>query len=209
MSRTLSMFPLNLVVYPGEFLNLHIFEPRYLSLISDCMASNGTFGIPSYVQNKVEYGTEVEILDIEKKYEDGRLDIRTKGLHVFKIDQFMNPWEDRLYAGAAISYVKNDSNIDPNLQSKLAVLANEFFEAINSRPNISLSTKTSAYDIAHKIGLTKDEEYELLKIETEEKRAKFVIHHLERMIDTTERANQARNIIMMNGHFKNLDPLDF
>ena len=40
------IFPLNAVVFPGEYFNLHIFEPRYKQLIADIEQSKSTFGIP-------------------------------------------------------------------------------------------------------------------------------------------------------------------
>ena len=75
MEYTLPLFPLNIVAFPGETLNLHIFEPRYKELITDCIKSDYVFGIPSFVKNKIEVGTTAKILKIEKTYEDGRMDI--------------------------------------------------------------------------------------------------------------------------------------
>ena len=58
----LPLFPLNLIVFPHEDLNLHIFEPRYRQLINECLDEKKTFGIPAFVNNKLlGYGTEVEV----------------------------------------------------------------------------------------------------------------------------------------------------
>jgi ATP-dependent Lon protease len=51
MPRLLPLFPLNLVVFPHEKLNLHIFEPRYRQLVRDCLEQNLTFGIPPFLDN--------------------------------------------------------------------------------------------------------------------------------------------------------------
>ncbi len=56
------LFPLNIVVFPGEELNLHIFEPRYRALIRDAEREGFSFGIPSYVHQKLGYGTEVSLV---------------------------------------------------------------------------------------------------------------------------------------------------
>ncbi|MEO1628994.1 MAG: LON peptidase substrate-binding domain-containing protein, partial [Bacteroidota bacterium] len=45
------LFPLKLVVYPGEQLNLHIFEPRYKQLIRECEQNKVTFGIPAFIND--------------------------------------------------------------------------------------------------------------------------------------------------------------
>ena len=64
MSSILPLFPLNLVVFPEEELNLHIFEPRYKELVNDCMSKEVNFGIPSYVNKKLELVTEMEIKSV-------------------------------------------------------------------------------------------------------------------------------------------------
>ena len=72
MTNFIPIFPLGIVVYPGEELNLHIFEPRYKQLIKDCHESKKPFGIPSVVNNKMtEMGTLVEVAEITKLYDNG------------------------------------------------------------------------------------------------------------------------------------------
>lgn len=55
MINFIPIFPLDIVVYPGEHLNLHIFEPRYKQLIRECLDEQKHFGIPS-VQKKTYAG---------------------------------------------------------------------------------------------------------------------------------------------------------
>ena len=50
----LALFPLQLIVYPGERLPLHIFEKRYQQLITDCENEGIAFGIPSYIDEKLD-----------------------------------------------------------------------------------------------------------------------------------------------------------
>lgn len=67
MTNFISIFPLGIVVYPGEQLNLHVFEPRYKQLISACIAEQKPFGIPVVINKKImEYGTLVQIKKVEK-----------------------------------------------------------------------------------------------------------------------------------------------
>src|SRR5690606_37970950 len=112
MSIFLPLFPLNLVAYPGESLNLHIFEPRYKQLIGDCLQSQANFGIPSFVHNKIEFGTEVLIDKVVKEYEDGRMDIKTIGTAIFKVENFINPLEGKLYAGGEVTRLTNSEETD-------------------------------------------------------------------------------------------------
>ena len=86
MPKFLPVFPLSLVAFPGERLNLHIFEPRYKQLIQDCQDEGKTFGIPAYIDDHLnEFGTEMELTSIEKVYEDGSMDIKTRGVQVFRV----------------------------------------------------------------------------------------------------------------------------
>ena len=67
----------------------------------------------------------------------------------------------------------------------------------------------SIYEFIHKIGLKPDEEYRLLQLTSQKKRQQFILKHLNKIIPMLERAEKAREIIKMNGHFKHLDPLKF
>ena len=85
MTKFIPIFPLNSIAYPGQLLNLHIFEPRYKQLITECKEQSKTFGIPSVFKDTLnEYGTEMELLEISKIYPGGEMDIKTKGTEAIK-----------------------------------------------------------------------------------------------------------------------------
>ncbi|MEO9870222.1 LON peptidase substrate-binding domain-containing protein [Ekhidna sp.] len=208
--REIALFPLNIVAFPGEAVNLHIFEPRYKALINDCLEQNDTFGIPAFVLNKIELGTEVEIVEVTKKYSDGRMDIKTKALKVFKVEDFWNPWRDFEYAGGKIKYLPiKDESTDLNLLYEFKEMVARLFGWLGEDDVPDISAITSVYDIGHKIGLKSEEEYSLLDMPTENERLAFSLNHLENLIPALERAHNAQERIKQNGHFKHLDPLKF
>lgn len=209
MIKEIPLFPLNLVVFPGEELNLHIFEPRYKQLINDCLTNQCTFGIPSYVLTKVEYGTEVKITEVTKTYEDGRMDIKTEGLGVFNVQNFINPWKDKEYAGGPVEFIDFEDELDPSLQLKFIELCQDLFEWLHMEDELPISVETSMYSVIHKLGLKPEEEYILLKMKSHKKRQSFIIEHLEQLIPALERAENAKEKIRMNGHFKHFNPLKF
>lgn len=45
MLTRLRLFPLNAVLFPGAVLNLHVFEPRYKQMITECLESGENFGV--------------------------------------------------------------------------------------------------------------------------------------------------------------------
>ena len=86
MTNFIPIFPLGIVVYPGEKLNLHIFEPRYRQLILECLESKKAFGIPTVIDDQMkEYGALVYLEEIVKTYENGEMDVVTRGGDVFRI----------------------------------------------------------------------------------------------------------------------------
>lgn len=198
-----------MVVFPEEELNLHIFEPRYKQLINDCLKTESTFGIPSYVLTKVEYGTEVKIKEVTKTYDDGRMDIKTEGVSVFRVEDFQNPWKENVYAGGPVKFLDVKNDLDPKLHLLIVSLCRELFEWLHMEEEISITDKTSMYEVIHKLGLKLEEEYLLLKMKSQRKRQCYVIEHLENLIPALERAEKAKEKIRMNGHFKHFNPLKF
>ena len=90
--RLLPLFPLNLVAFPGEKLNLHIFEPRYRQLVRDCFTDDLTFGITPYLNESVqELGTEMRLLSVEKTHAGGEMDIRTQAVGIFPGAEILPP----------------------------------------------------------------------------------------------------------------------
>jgi Lon protease-like protein len=80
MQKFIPIFPLNLVAFPGEVINLHIFEPRYQQLIRECCEEEKMFGIPVVENNRMlDYGTEMELVKIQKEYPNGEMDVKVKG----------------------------------------------------------------------------------------------------------------------------------
>lgn len=209
MRKFLPLFPLNLVAYPDQPLNLHIFEPRYKQLVNDCWQSKSTFGVPAYINGAMEYGSEVEIIEITKTYADGRMDIKTKVLNIFKIIDFSSVIDDKLYPGGHIEVLKIRKEGNPQLRIKMIDLANELFTWIESVGKVVIDENTTSYSLAFKVGLSKEQEYELLQLFDETDRQYFIINHLEKMIPQLQKAEIARERIKLNGHFKHLDPLKF
>ncbi len=208
MSHYLPLFPLNLVAFPEEKLNLHIFEPRYKQLVSDCWKGARRFGIPSYVTSKIEFGTEMEITEIFKTYQDGRMDIKTRGHTIFQVKEFSNPWPGKKYAAGQVTELES---VWDYTSSKLALLEllDELYGQLDIDKEVEYHMDTPVFKLAHKVGLSKEQEYRLLQITRESKRVDFLVVHLKKLLPKLNRAAEIRNRIKMNGHFRQMDSLDF
>lgn len=204
------LFPLNLVAYPHEKLNLHIFEERYRQLINECIDNKTTFGVPTYIDNQLKrFGTEMLISKVAKRYESGELDICTVGVRIFQIESFDNPVDGKLYAGGQVKFLQHEE-ISEIVDRELFEMVEEFYRHLQKRVDYSnVIPQPFSFRIAHKIGLSIEEEYELLKMPTEKQRQDFLKEHFKKILPIVSNLERTKEIIAMNGHFKNLDPLDF
>lgn len=205
----LPLFPLNMVAYPGEKLNLHIFEPRYRQLIGECLDQKTTFGMPAYINNALPgYGTEMHIAELVTRYDDGRLDIRVRGLRVFRLLDFENPAPGKLYArGDAHFYPKPEKA--PPVLPQLIELVEKLYHLFKTGSPFNLdSPQPFSYQIAHGVGLPLEGEYELLTLETEEERQEFLFEHLSEVLPVVENMERTKERIRMNGDFREFGELN-
>ncbi|MCX2839004.1 LON peptidase substrate-binding domain-containing protein [Salinimicrobium sp. MT39] len=209
MKSRLALFPLQSVVFPGEVLPLHIFEPRYKELIDDCESTGIKFGIPTYIENNLEYGTEMELIETVRRYESGARDIICKGARVFRVLEFAHNEAGKMYAGGDVEFLPDKDDASQTLKEQLLNLIFELYVHLEvPRPKIDIPNFRS-YTLAHKIGLPLQQEYTLLKLTSEKERQEFLINHLTITIPILQEMNRAKQVIELNGHFRNYDPLDF
>ncbi|MFN8358162.1 MAG: LON peptidase substrate-binding domain-containing protein [Spirosomataceae bacterium] len=210
MQKFLPLFPLNLVAYPQEDLNLHIFEPRYRQLINECLSEQKTFGIPPFINNRLlGYGTEMVVKRLVRRHEDGRMDIETRGIGLFRIVDFQNPVPQKLYAGAEVVLVEHFNEVPMEVMPGLLERLKRLYQLIQVPFSFNTADPLFSFQVAHKIGLSVEEEYELLTISSETHRQAFLMKHLEKTLPVITEMERTKERIRMNGHFKNLDPLNF
>lgn len=211
MTNFIPLFPLAIVVYPGEELNLHIFEPRYKQLINDCFAAKKPFGIPPVLNNKVsEAGTLVEIIEISKLYENGEMDIKTKGTAVFKILEKIQELPDKLYHGAIVTYPQTGYRSNAALMKKILDGVRELHQFLHVTKKFAKpDEELNSFDIAHHAGMTIEDEYSLLEYDDEQHRQEFIKRHLVKLLAVMAQMNLLKNKIKLNGHFKNLEGFSF
>ena len=204
----LPLFPLKLVVFPGEKLNLHIFEPKYKQLIRECEQNGVTFGIPCYIDDNLsDFGTEIKLISVEKRYQNGEMDIKTEGLGVFKIHEFYNVAPKKLYSGADIQRVEADKKGDFHMNMVILELLTDLFQLLNIKKEIPENTaEFLTFDIAHHVGFSIEQEYEFICIPNEIDRQEYIRNHLTRLIPTVKEMERLRKKAQMNGHFKNVIP---
>ncbi len=189
----LPIFPLDLVLLPGVPLPLHIFEPRYKEMIAECIEQEKQFGIVRAMEEGVAHiGCTAEIVSIAKKYDDGRMDILTRGVERFEV---IEVHEERAFLQAEISLVHDDPESSKpeaplvaqavRLHAEIAKLAGADLSADKNSANLS-------YLLAGSLPLDLDFKQNLLATLSESKRLEAVVGYLEAVLPGLRRAAKAR-----------------
>jgi uncharacterized protein len=219
MTNFIPIFPLAIVVYPGEQLNLHIFEPRYRQLINDCFATKKPFGIPAVIDDKIkEMGTLVQVKEISQVYEDGKMparlshsgrDIKTEGLQVFRMLEAIHELPDKLYSGAIVNYPDNDERGNRTLMNGIVKGIKELHKLLKiEKKFLKPDEELWSYDVAHHAGMSLQEEYELLELLHESQRQEYLKRHLTKVIPVLAEMEMLKEKVKLNGHFRNLKGMD-
>lgn len=211
MTNFIPIFPLELVVYPGEKVNLHVFENRYKQLISECFKEKKPFGIPPVLNNKIsETGTLMQITEIAKQYDDGKMDITSQGVSVYRVLEVIESIPAKLYSGAIVKHLSNDENsVNKHIQ-KIIDGIRELHKLLHVNKNFTKpDEQLNSYDVAHHAGMSLQEEYELLCLLQEDQRVEYLRRHLQKIIPMAAGIENLKKKIQMNGHFKELKGFDF
>ena len=197
------------VFFPGETVPLHIFEERYKQLINDCREEAITFGIPVFIDNTVRFGTEVQLVEVVNTYEGGEMDVVCVARQIFKVLTFDNEMEGKPYAGGIVEFLESQNDADATFRKEVFNKIKQLYDLMNVQFPPTPFSKFNSYAFAHKMGLSFEQEYELLQLTNETERLKFIAQHLDTTIAVLEQIDRTKAVIEMNGHFKNFDPLDF
>ncbi len=210
MTNFIPIFPLEIVVYPGEDVNLHIFEPRYKQLIADCNTHNKPFGIPSVIEGKLaEMGTMVELVEITKRYEDGKMDIKIRGVKVFRLLEVVKEIPDKLYSGAIVNYPDNSQSGSREMMQRLISDMKKLHQLLKIKKDFKKpDDQLQSYDLAHHLGLSLTEEYELLELMLELHRQEYLKRHIKKVMAVMGEVENLKKKVRLNGHFKNLKGFD-
>jgi len=206
MTNFIPIFPLSVVVYPREELNLHIFEPRYKQLVNECNVQKKPFGIPTVIESKLQdHGTLVQIIELSKVYDNGQMDIKTQGVQLFRILELIKEIPDKLYSGAIVNYPHNHEQGKPLLMQKVMAGIHDLHRLLKvTKEYKKADEEIKTYDIAHHVGLSLQQEYELLGLFDERQRQEYLKRHLAKVIPTVAVMEQLKEKIKLNGHFKDL-----
>lgn len=159
-NSNIPLFPLNVVLFPGMMLPLHIFEERYKVMIKECLATGQPFGVvlaknkeaqaPNvaglYSSDLYEIGTTARITAVEN-LTDGRMNLITIGQERFLIKD-IQPSADDFLVGRVDPFPVHDD--DPQkvavLVQKLRPMVRQYIDHLADASGEDLSNATLPTD---------------------------------------------------------------
>ena len=130
------IFPLQIVSFPGELINLHIFEERYRQLINECVDEEKSFVLPPIINGKIKSVANLMVVEhVVNVHEDGAIDIKCRGCEKVRITDIVNPVPGRLYAGADIVSIEESPIGDEFKYDQIQALVLRFQELIKAEKN--------------------------------------------------------------------------
>jgi ATP-dependent Lon protease len=203
----LPLFPLSLVLYPGEQLSLHIFEERYKDLTTYCLEHDVPFGVVrAEDEDWAEVGTTARIDQVVKRYEDGRMDIVVQGEERFRIRAIHEQFS---YHTADVALVEDEvSTVDLELKERVITQHMKLLELAGRtvRPDLYEDVDRLSFVLAQNAALDGAQKQELLEYTAENERIRYLIHHFESIIPRIEQQEGVQRRIRSNGHFKDFPP---
>ena len=195
----LPLFPLDVVLFPGTPLPLHIFEPRYREMISECLDRKMSFGVVRAKEEGVaEIGCTAEIITVAKKYPDGRMDIVTEGRERFEIMQVNH---ERSFLQAEVLYLQDDAEGASSEDVAQAVkLRDELIELAGSANSAEIDGPQISFNLVASLPLDLDFKQTLLGMKSEAERIQAVISYLETILPNLRRTVRVRQKAGGNGH---------
>jgi Lon protease-like protein len=195
----LPLFPLEIVVFPGAPLPLHIFEPRYKEMIGECLSQERPFGMVRAKENALSaVGCSARILTIIKKYEDGRMDIAAEGAQRFEIIQVN---QERSFLQAEVSFFDDEPSIVSKSAADTVVqLHEQLFAVMGQTVEVDRDATYLSYRLAQDLPVDLDFKQTLLEMKSEAERVEILTEYYRATIPKVENSLRVRQRASGNGH---------
>jgi Lon protease-like protein len=200
----LPLFPLKIVLFPQSLFPLHIFEDRYKTLIQECVAQNGEFGINLLDGNTLqEIGCTAKVVEILQRYPDGSLDIVVKGLERYslqRIEESSTP-----YMTGVVTFLETpEERVDPILASHTVELYNVLLEKVYQRriPPLTIDAPEPglSFLLAQKAGMDLAGRQQVLETRFENDRLEIIRVHLSEVVPRLDAIQEVERIIQSDGY---------
>jgi Lon protease-like protein len=197
----IALFPLDVVLFPGAPMPLHIFEPRYRELISECLAEKKTFGMVRTRESALaEVGCTAAIVNVVKRYEDGRFDIVIQGRQRFEIEELNQ--ERSFLRGEVIFFEDEPSQVSKSDTETVIQLHQQLFDVLGQHVEFEKKYDSLSFQLAHELPVDMDFKQTILEMKSEAERVETLIEYYRATIPKVEMTLRARDKASGNGHVR-------
>ncbi len=179
-------------------------------MIGECLADDKEFGIVYYNAADIKSaGCSAKILNVIKRYDDGRLDILTRGQRRFLIKEI---YDNKAYLEANVTYFDDEEQTGDSSSQHLAdkgmALLRQFSSPLESQAGFDFAAqmdlKSISFLIAGCEGFSHDEKQQFLEMTSTRERLKKSVESLEKIIERMKITEKIHKIIGGNGDMKHM-----
>jgi Lon protease-like protein len=195
------LFPLGLVLLPGEQVPLHIFEERYKQMIGECLDEEREFGILWLADDALkDVGCTARITRVLERFDDGRMNIVVEGATPFRLERRIG---ELAYPAGDIELLDDDPGTgDDALERARKSYADLVEQVTDTRPEPEALAELDAYGMAATLDIAASAKQALLELRSEPARLEqleaLFDEALKRIRTATRVAEQASG----NGHLR-------
>ena len=195
------LFPLDVVLFPGAPLPLHIFEERYKAMIGECLATEGVFGVVrAQTAGLAVVGCTARVVRVLERYSDGRLDILCEGVSRFEIEMLD---ESRPFLQALVEPFNDDGAVSTRPEREEC--AGMHFEILElAGVDVELSPldldEPVSFQLAAALPVDLDFKQLLLCLRSDAERTGRLLDFYNTMLPKLRRGAQTTRIAVRNGH---------
>jgi Lon protease-like protein len=200
------LFPLGLVLLPGMPLQLHIFEERYKLMMSECLSGETPFGIVQFDGKEIHsVGCMARITEVLHRYEDGRMDIMTRGGQRFFVKEL---FEEKPYTEARVVFFDDEDVVEATDAADAMAAVRAMLKELEESGFLSdpidaaalSDPKALSFAIAALEGFTHEERQRFVEMTSSMERLKKSVEALARIVERAQLTQQIEKIIGGNGH---------
>jgi Lon protease-like protein len=204
MDAELGLFPLNLVLLPGEQAPLHVFEPRYKELIGECLDGGVEFGLVLADDDGMrEVGTRAGVVEVLDRFPDGRLNVVVEGRERFRL---LDVTEGPSFATAQVTELEDEDEApsEEEVEECLAAYHRVVKAAEADLEDLDLAAESIAFQIAARVDFGTEIKQGLLELRSERERVIRLAPMLNRAAEAVEREREIRERASGNGRVEPL-----
>jgi len=195
------LFPLGLVLLPGEAVPLHIFEERYKVMIEECLEEGREFGIIWLADDALkDVGCSARITHVLERFDDGRMNIIVEGTDPFRLERRIG---ELAYPAGDIELLDDDSDADEaSLERTRTGYADLVEQVTGTRPEPEALAELSAYGMAATLDIALSAKQALLELRSEPARLEQLEALFAEAIKRIRKAARVAEQASGNGHLR-------